>query len=92
VGQRRANGLPRDRNPSEERITTMPTLAETADRALANMQAYSTAHLNMAAAAEMTVDLVASKVFTPAEGMEALAERVARYRDELARIDHEVRA
>jgi len=70
----------------------MPTLSQIADRALANMQAYSIAHLNMAAAAEMTVDLVADHVFTPAEALQALTEHVDRYRAQLARIDHEVRA
>jgi NifU-like protein involved in Fe-S cluster formation len=70
----------------------MPTVAETADAALAKMQAYERAHINMAASAEMVVDMVAGKAFTPAEALSALAERVARYRDELAAIDHEVPA
>ena len=70
----------------------MPTLAETADRALVNLAAYQTAHITMAAAAEMTVDLVADLVFTPAEALQALTEHVDRYRAQLARIDHEVRA
>jgi uncharacterized protein YlzI (FlbEa/FlbD family) len=68
-------------------MRNMPTLSQIADRALSNLQAYSTAHLNMAAAAEMVVDMVAGKAFTPAEAVSALAERVARYRDELAAID-----
>lgn len=72
----------------------MPTLAETADRALSNLQAYQTAHVTMAAAAEMTVDLVADHVFTPAEAVQALTEHVDRYRARLAALDghkHEVR-
>ena len=65
----------------------MPTLAETADRALSNMQAYSTAHLNMACAAEKVSDMVAGKVFTPTEAVEALADFVKQYRAKLAEID-----
>jgi hypothetical protein len=68
------------------------TACERADRALANLAAYQTAHVTMAAAAEMTVDLVADHVFTPAEALQALTEHVDRYRSQLARIDHEVRA
>jgi hypothetical protein len=69
----------------------MPTLAETADRALSMMERYQTAHVTMAGAAEMIVDMVAGKVFTPAEAVEALADFVKQYRAKLADIDHEVR-
>jgi hypothetical protein len=65
----------------------MSTLAETADRAQAALQAYQTAHVTMAAAAEMTVDLVADHVFTPAEAVEALTEFVGEYRARLAELD-----
>ena len=69
----------------------MCTLSQKADAALANMQAYSTAHLNMAAAAEMVVDMVAGKAFTPAEAVEALADFVRQYRAKLAEIDGRAR-
>ena len=65
----------------------MPTLAETADRALANMQAYSVAHLNMASAAERVVTMVAEHVFTPQEGIASLAEFASQYRDKLRELD-----
>jgi hypothetical protein len=69
----------------------MPTLSETADRAQVALQAYSTAHLNMAAAAEMVVDMVAGKAFTPEEGIQALADFVKQYRAKLAEIDGRAR-
>jgi uncharacterized protein YlzI (FlbEa/FlbD family) len=69
----------------------MPTLSETADRAQVALQAYSTAHLNMAAAAEMVVDMVAGKAFTPAEAVEALTDFVKQYRAKLAEIDGRAR-
>jgi hypothetical protein len=65
----------------------MSTLAQKADTALANLAAYQTAHVTMAAAAEMVVDLTIDGTFTAAEALSALAEHVARYRDELAAID-----
>jgi len=65
----------------------MPSLSQKADAALANLQAYSTAHLNMAAAAEMVVDMVAGKAFTPAEAVQALAGFVSQYRAKLAALD-----
>jgi len=73
----------------------MPTQAETADAALANLAAYQTAHVTVAAAAEMTVDMVTDNVFTPAEALQSLAGFVSQYRDRLAALDghnHEVRA
>jgi hypothetical protein len=73
-------------------MRNMPTLSQIADRALSNLAAYQSAHVTMAAAAELTVDLVADHVFTPAEALQALTEHVDRYRAQLARIDHEVRA
>jgi hypothetical protein len=45
----------------------------------------------MAAAAEMVVDMVASKAFTPAEAVEALADFVKQYRAKLAEIDGRAR-
>ena len=69
----------------------MPTLSETADAALANMQAYSIAHLNMACAASKVADMVAGKVFTPEEGIQALADFVKQYRAKLAEIDGRAR-
>lgn len=63
------------------------TACERADRALANLQAYQVAHVTMAAAAEMTVDLVADHVFTPAEALQALTEHVDQYRARLAALD-----
>ena len=69
----------------------MSTVAEKSDRALSAMQAYQVAHVTLAAAAEMVVDLSANHVFTPAEAVQALTEHVSRYRAQLARIDHEVR-
>jgi hypothetical protein len=68
----------------------MPTLAQSADRALSNLAAYQTAHVTMAAAAEMTVDLVADHVFTPAEAVQALTEFVGLYRKTLATLDGRV--
>jgi hypothetical protein len=65
----------------------MPTLSETADRALANMQAYQVAHVTMAATAEMVVDMVAGNAFTPAEALQALTEHVDQYRARLAALD-----
>jgi hypothetical protein len=91
VGQRRANGLPRGHEPLNGKDRNMPTLSETADRAQVALQAYSTAHLNMAAAAEMVVDMVAGKAFTPAEAVEALADFVRQYRAKLAEIDGRAR-
>jgi hypothetical protein len=41
----------------------------------------------MAAAAEMTVDLVADHVFTPAETLQALTEHVDQHRARLAARD-----
>jgi hypothetical protein len=41
----------------------------------------------MAAAAGMTVDLVADHVFTPAETLQALTEHVDQYRERLAALD-----
>ncbi len=70
----------------------MPTLAQKADAALSMMERYQTAHVTMAGAAEMIVDLMVSGTFNAAEALSALAEHVSRYRDELAAIDHEVRA
>ncbi len=69
----------------------MPTLSETADRALANMQAYQVAHINMACAAEKVSDMVAGKAFTPEEGIQALAAFVGQYRAKLAEIDGRAR-
>jgi hypothetical protein len=91
VGQRRANGLPRGHEPLNGKDRNMPTLSETADRAQVALQAYSTAHLNMAAAAEMVVDMVAGKAFTPAEAVEALTDFVKQYRAKLAEIDGRAR-
>ena len=70
----------------------MPTLSQKADAALSMMERYQTAHVTMAGAAEMIVDLMVSGTFNATEALSALAEHVARYRDELAAIDHEVRA
>jgi hypothetical protein len=67
--------------------TAAPTACERADRALANLQAYQVAHVTMAAAAERVVTMVAKRVFTPGEGMEALAEFVSQYRSKLAELD-----
>jgi len=44
----------------------------------------------MAAAAGMTVDLVADHVFTPAETLQALTEHVDQYRERLAALDGKV--
>jgi hypothetical protein len=69
----------------------MPSLSQRTDRALAALEKYQTAHVTMATAAEMVVDSIIDGSFTVAEALSALAEHVARYRDELAAIDHEVR-
>lgn len=65
----------------------MSTLAQKADRAQAALQAYQVAHINLAAAAEMAVDLVADHIFTPAEALQSLAGFVSQYRDRLAALD-----
>ena len=70
----------------------MATLAHTADRALDSLQSYQLLHVNMAAAAEMVADLVAERLFTPAEATEALADFVRQYRKALARLDGRARA
>lgn len=66
----------------------MPTLSEKADAALSTMERYSIAHITMAGAAEMIVDLLVSGTFNAAEALSALGEHVARYRLQLAEIDH----
>ena len=69
----------------------MPSLSQRTDRALAALEKYQTAHVTMAAAAEMVVDMVAGKAFTPAEAVEALADFVRQYRAKLAEIDGRAR-
>ena len=66
----------------------MPTLSQKADAALSMMERYQTAHVTMAGAAEMIVDLLVSGTFNAAEALSALGEHVARYRLQLAEIDH----
>jgi hypothetical protein len=66
----------------------MPNLAAAADRAEVALQAYQAAHLAMATAATTVVDSVIGDTFTIAEALSYLALHVARYRDELAAIDH----
>ena len=46
----------------------MLTIAERADRALTALESYQWAHLNMEAAAELVVDLVADHTMTAGEG------------------------
>ncbi len=65
----------------------MPTIAERADRALDALEKYQTAHVNMAAAAELVVDLTADGTMTAAEGLQALGDFVKQYRARLAALD-----
>jgi hypothetical protein len=76
-------------------MRNMPTLSQTADRALANLAAYQTAHVTMAASAEMVVTMAAEGLLTPDEALASMRRHVKRYQDDLAALDgnnHEVRA
>jgi hypothetical protein len=73
----------------------MPTPAETADRALATLQAFEAAHVTMAASAEMVVNMAGEGLLTEAEALASLRRHVDRYHAALAALDghnHEVRA
>jgi hypothetical protein len=73
----------------------MSTLAQKADRALADLQAYQTAHVTMAASAEMVVNMAGEGLLTEAEALASLRRHVDRYHAALATLDghnHEVRA
>ena len=73
----------------------MRTLAETADAALAKLQAFETAHVTMAASAEMVVNMAGEGLLTPDEVLASMRRHVKRYQDDLAALDgnnHEVRA
>ncbi|MGB8298058.1 MAG: hypothetical protein WCG85_21780 [Polyangia bacterium] len=70
----------------------MPTLSQTADAALAKLQAFEAAHITMAASAEMVVNMAGEGLLTPDEALASMRRHVKRYRDELAAIDHEVHA
>ena len=56
-----------------------------------NLEGYAVAHLNMAAAAERVVTMVAEHVFTPQEGIASLAEFASQYRDKLRALDARAR-
>jgi hypothetical protein len=73
----------------------MPTLSQTAHRALANLQSHQVAHVTMAASAEMVVNMAAEGLLTPDEALASMRRHVKRYQDGLAALDgqsHEVRA
>ena len=73
----------------------MPTLSQTADAALSNVAAYQTAHVTMAASAEMVVTMAGEGLLTEAEALASLRRHVDRYHAALAALDghnHEVRA
>jgi hypothetical protein len=72
---------------NRKEIRNMPTLTEKADAALFMMERYQVAHVTMATAATMVVDLIIAGSFTVAEALCALADHVARYRCELATLD-----
>jgi uncharacterized membrane protein YdfJ with MMPL/SSD domain len=65
----------------------MPTLAETADRAQAALQAYQAAHVTLAASAEMVVNMAGEGLLTEAEALASLRRHVRRYQDDLAALD-----
>jgi hypothetical protein len=72
----------------------MPTLAETADRAQAALQAYQAAHVTLAASAEMVVNMAGEGLLTEAEALASLRRHVDRYHAALTALDghsHEVR-
>jgi hypothetical protein len=76
-------------------MRNMPTLSQTADAALSNLAAYQTAHITMAASAEMVVTMAAEGLLTPDEALASMRRHVKRYQDNLAALDgqsHEVRA
>ena len=73
----------------------MPTLSQTADRALANLAAYEAAHITMAASAEMVAAMAGEGLLTEAEALASLRRHVDHYHAALAALDgqsHEVRA
>jgi hypothetical protein len=65
----------------------MRTLAETADAALAKLQACQIAHVMLAASAEMVVNMAAGGLLTEAEALASLRRHVRRYQDDLAALD-----
>lgn len=65
----------------------MCTLSQKADAAQVALEAYQVAHVQMACAASKVSDMVAEHVFTPEEGIQALADFVKQYRLKLAEID-----
>ena len=65
----------------------MPTLAQSADAALSNLAAYQTAHIAMAASAEMVVTMAGEGLLTDAEALASLRRHVERYQVELAALD-----
>jgi hypothetical protein len=76
-------------------MRNMPTLSQTADRALATLAAYQIAHVTLAASAEMVVNMAAEGLLTEAEALASLRRHVRRYQDDLAALDgqsHEVQA
>jgi len=65
----------------------MPTISQRADAALTALESYQRAHVNMAAAAELVVELTADGTMTAVEGLQALADFVKQYRARLAALD-----
>jgi hypothetical protein len=67
----------------------MPTLAETADAALANMQAHQVLYVTLSSAAEMVVNMAAEGLLTEAEALASLRCHVRRFQVDLAALDRQ---